>query len=209
MVFERLERRIARLKAEDPAVAMDHDIHEVGILESDRGPSERLFIELPAGRPSTPLRSCAALTASWRRIALEPCAASATRRASEAESSTFNAALRYGGDERAQVGEHQVGLLQGSEVPTRRNLAPVNDIVGLLGKRARWWQKHRIGERRNAGRHPDACAGPKCLRTLQTLAVINPGRGHNRRRRDIEHDIGEQLLLRKLAPNVRAAVGSR
>jgi hypothetical protein len=44
---------------------------------------------------------------------------------------------RYGRDERAQVGEHQVGLLQGSEVPTRRNLAPMNDIVGLLGKRAR------------------------------------------------------------------------
>src|SRR5262249_45148342 len=54
MVFERLQRRIARLKAEDPAVTMDHDIHEVGILESDRGPSERLFIELPAGRPLAP-----------------------------------------------------------------------------------------------------------------------------------------------------------
>ena len=51
MVFERLQRRIARLKAEDPAVTMDHDIHEVGILESDRGPSERRFIELPTGRP--------------------------------------------------------------------------------------------------------------------------------------------------------------
>ena len=51
---------------------------------------------------------------------------------------------RYGGDERAQVGEHQVGLLQGSEVPTRRHLAPMNDIVGLLGKRARRWQKHSV-----------------------------------------------------------------
>jgi len=44
MVFERLQGRIARLKAEDPAVAMDHDIHEVGIFESDRRPSERRFI---------------------------------------------------------------------------------------------------------------------------------------------------------------------
>jgi hypothetical protein len=54
MVFERLQRRIARLKAEDPAVTMDHDIHEVGIFESDRRPSERRFIELPAGRPLSP-----------------------------------------------------------------------------------------------------------------------------------------------------------
>src|SRR5688572_15944948 len=54
LVFERLQRRIARLKAEDPTVTMDHDIHEVGIFESDRGPSERRFIELPAGRPLAP-----------------------------------------------------------------------------------------------------------------------------------------------------------
>jgi len=33
---------------------MDHDIHKVGIFESDRGPSERRFIELPAGRPLAP-----------------------------------------------------------------------------------------------------------------------------------------------------------
>jgi hypothetical protein len=33
---------------------MDHDIHEVGIFESDRGPSERRFIELQAGRPLAP-----------------------------------------------------------------------------------------------------------------------------------------------------------
>jgi len=53
-VFERLQRRVARLKAEGAAVTMDHDIHEVGIFESDRGPSERRFIELPAGRPLAP-----------------------------------------------------------------------------------------------------------------------------------------------------------
>ena len=33
---------------------MDHDVHEVGIFESDRRPSERRFIELPAGRPLVP-----------------------------------------------------------------------------------------------------------------------------------------------------------
>ena len=54
MVFERLQCRVARLKAEGAAVTMDHDIHEVGIFESDRGPSERRVIELPAGRPFAP-----------------------------------------------------------------------------------------------------------------------------------------------------------
>lgn len=53
MVFERLQRRVARLKAEEPWVTMDHDIHEVGIFESDRRASERRFIELPAGRPTS------------------------------------------------------------------------------------------------------------------------------------------------------------
>src|ERR1700691_4553269 len=121
--------------------------------------------------------------------------------------SLMEATSRYGGYERPQVGKHQVGLFQGSEVPTRRQLAPMNNVVGLLGKRARRRQKHWIGEGRNAGWHPDACPGGKCLRPLQTLSVINPGRGYNRRWRDIQHDIGEQLLLRKLAPNDRAAVG--
>ena len=53
-IFERLQRRIARLKAEEPPVTMDHDIHEVGIVEGDRGPSERRLIEVPAGRPLVP-----------------------------------------------------------------------------------------------------------------------------------------------------------
>ena len=53
-VFERFQRRIARLKAEEPTVTVDHDIDEVGIFEGDRGSSEHRFIELPAGRPFIP-----------------------------------------------------------------------------------------------------------------------------------------------------------
>jgi hypothetical protein len=53
-VFEMFQPGIARLKAEGAAVTMDHDIHEVGIFESDRRPSECRFIELPAGRPLAP-----------------------------------------------------------------------------------------------------------------------------------------------------------
>ena len=53
-VFERLQRRVARLKAEGAAVKMDHDLHEFGIFKSDRGSSERCFIELPTGRPLAP-----------------------------------------------------------------------------------------------------------------------------------------------------------
>src|SRR5450631_4086216 len=53
-VFERLQRRVARLKAKGAAVTMDHDIHEIRIFESDRGPSERRFIESPTGRPLAP-----------------------------------------------------------------------------------------------------------------------------------------------------------
>jgi hypothetical protein len=46
----------------------------------------------------------------------------------------LGAIFRYGGDERAQVGEHRVGLFPSSEVPTRRHLAPMNKVVGLLDK---------------------------------------------------------------------------
>src|ERR1700679_3132571 len=116
--------------------------------------------------------------------------------------SFMEATSRYGGYERPQVGKHQVGLFQGSEVPTRRQLAPMNNVVGLLGKRARRRQKHWIGEGGDPGWPGDMGGGGKCLRALQTLAVVNPGRGYNRRWRNIQHDIGKQLLLWKLAPNV-------
>ena len=35
-LFERLQRRISRLKAKNASVAMDHDIHEIRILECGR-----------------------------------------------------------------------------------------------------------------------------------------------------------------------------
>src|SRR6185369_6914389 len=53
-VFNWLQRRVAGFETEGMTVTVDHDVHEVRIVEGSCGPLEGGFIELPAGRPLSP-----------------------------------------------------------------------------------------------------------------------------------------------------------
>ena len=46
-IFQRLQRGVPGLQTEYVAIAMNHDFHEVGIVEGTRGLGERRLVEWP------------------------------------------------------------------------------------------------------------------------------------------------------------------